>query len=216
MSASGFTLGESQAGQKLLQLQSGKSQGGFGPRQTDGGKADGSGGHRYPLPQPRDLVLLEMALEKLDGRDKEKVSAEEAQAVKRVCWENAQETAQRLCQAGEQRDYPSTALRRLLQRVYQRVGQFSEAGSQEDAWGSYAALHNLAPEIFHLARTTTKAEVKKFFLDCGQLAKNLADQVEPRRPTGRGLAVFLERVICFAEHYAVEQELEQELKSKKK
>lgn len=211
MSASGFTLGESQAGQKLRQLQGGSPP--CEPYREGGNESDQD---RYPLPQPRDLILVELALEKLQGPNKDQISAEEAQAVRRVCWEKAESTAQRLCQAGEQKDYPSTALRRLLQRVYQRVGRFSDTDPQENVWGPQTALYDLAPEIFHLARTTTKPEVKRFFLDCGQLAKNLADQVEPRRSTGRGLAVFLERVICFAERYAVEQELKSKEKKKKK
>lgn len=200
MGGFGSTLGDARGAERLRQMQKSAF-----PQGPQGGGGGGEGKRNFELPHPRDLVLVEMALDKLEGRVKEKVTREEAEAVARVCWEKAEKTAEYFCRVvgGGQKDYPSTALRRLLQRVYRYVGKYAGFLPAEDACDPQAAFYLLGPEIFHMARTTSKDGAKKFFIECGKLVRNLADWQEPRRPTGRGLTVFLERVICFAERYAV-------------
>ncbi|MBC7078806.1 MAG: hypothetical protein H5T92_10970, partial [Synergistales bacterium] len=141
MVAQGFSVMETKAGQALRQLQ-----GGSPPHAQGGGGGQGGDKYAYPLPDPRDLVLLELALEKLETKAKDKVTQEEARAVARVCWEKAEKTAYRLCKQADQKDYPSTALRRLLLKVYQRLGDLYHADVQEHAWASQSALHMLGPE----------------------------------------------------------------------
>lgn len=197
MGGFGPTLGDARGAEHLRQAQ----KIGFQRNpQDDGGGAVGRS--NYQLPKPEDLVLVEMVLEKLEGRIKERVSKEEAEAVARVCWENAEKTAKHFCQESGG-DYPSTALRRLLQRAYRYVGKFADYEAVENVYDPQAAFYLLGSDMFHMARTATKQEVKKFFVECGELAKRLANCREPRRPTGRGLTIFLERVICFAERYAI-------------
>lgn len=152
----------------------------------------------FDLPDPDQLVLVERALRKLEGKEPGRITEKEAEAVKQVCWEKARTTAEYFLKAsGPQKDYPSSALRRLLHVVDRCLRRVREVKTEEDPYGPEVALTMLGTEIYHLARTTSKPEVKPFFTQCGDLAKTLADH-RPR-PTGRGLEVFLERVICFAE-----------------
>lgn len=174
-----------------------------GESQGDG-NGDNAEQTSFRLPEPRDLVHVEMALSKLEGLVNDKVTKEEAEAVARVCWDNAKQTAEYFCRVagGGQKDYPSSALRRLLQTSYRYMRKWGSSVT-EDTYGAQAAFYLLGSEMFHMARTTSKDEVGKFFVACGNLVRKLADCNDPRRPTGQGLIVFLERVICFAERYAI-------------